>query len=123
MMSRDLDHRPGMVNREMSCTVMMSALDATVPSTFMCRGNFASFYPKSAKPVSLVLHTGASLPDLTGLLAGDGGTSGVARILELMACRPKAGALRDLAGAWIASKADVRASSCRLPRIRQGTGG
>ena len=36
--------------------------------TFMYKGNLASFYPKSTKHVSLMFHTGASLPDPTGLL-------------------------------------------------------
>jgi hypothetical protein len=34
---------------------------------------------KTTKHVSLMFHTGASLPDPTGLLEGDGGTSRVAR--------------------------------------------
>jgi hypothetical protein len=40
--------------------------------TFMLRGNIASFYPRSTKHVSLMFHTGAVLPDPTGLLECDG---------------------------------------------------
>lgn len=36
--------------------------------TFKYKGNLASFYPKSAKHVSLMFHTGATLPDPAGLL-------------------------------------------------------
>src|SRR3954453_20769207 len=35
--------------------------------TFMFSGNIASFYPRTTKHVSLMFHTGAVLPDPTGL--------------------------------------------------------
>jgi hypothetical protein len=72
--------------------------------TFVFRGNLASFYPKSAKHVSLMFHTGASLPDPSGLLEGEGDTSRVARFLDADDLAAKADALRDLVRAWIASK-------------------
>ena len=44
--------------------------------TFMFRGNLASFYPRSTKHVALMFHTGASVPDPTGLLDGEGARPG-----------------------------------------------
>ena len=72
--------------------------------TFMYRGNLASFYPKSTKHVSLMFHTGASLPDPTGLLEGEGATSRVATFHSADDLAAKADALRGLVVAWIASK-------------------
>lgn len=72
--------------------------------TFVYRGNLASFYPKSAKHVSLMFHTGASLPDPAGLLEGEGETSRVARFLDADDLAVKADALRALVRAWIASR-------------------
>jgi hypothetical protein len=72
--------------------------------TFMYHGNLASFYPRSAKHVSLLFHTGASLPDPTGLLEGEGDTSRVARFTDQADLDAKADALRDLVRAWISSK-------------------
>jgi hypothetical protein len=69
--------------------------------TFMYRGNIASFYPKATRHVSLMFHTGASLPDPTGLLEGDGETSRVARFADARDLEAKAEALRGLVRAWI----------------------
>ena len=69
--------------------------------TFMYKGNLASFYPKSTQHVSLMLHTGAALPDPTGLLEGEGSTSRVARFLDEADLAAKAAALRGLVAAWI----------------------
>jgi hypothetical protein len=72
--------------------------------TFMYKGNLASFYPRSTKHVSLMFHTGASLPDPTGLLEGEGDTSRVARFLDEDDLAAKADALRGLVAAWIEQK-------------------
>ena len=72
--------------------------------TFMYRGNIASFYPKSREHVSLMFHTGASLPDPTGLLEGEGQTSRVARFLDEADLSAKTDALRGLVAAWIEAK-------------------
>ena len=72
--------------------------------TFTYRGNIASFYPKSKQHVSLMFHTGASLPDPTGLLEGTGETSRVAKFLDAADLDAKADALRGLVAAWIESK-------------------
>lgn len=72
--------------------------------TFMFGGNLASFYPRSAKHVALLFHTGASLPDPTGLLEGEGDTTRVARFADADDLATKADALRDLVRAWISTK-------------------
>jgi hypothetical protein len=72
--------------------------------TFMFKGNLASFYPRTTKHVALMFHTGASLPDPTGLLEGEGETSRVARFADADDLAVKADALRDLVRAWISSK-------------------
>ena len=69
--------------------------------TFMYKGNLASFYPRSTKHVSLLFHTGASLPDPTGVLEGEGDTSRVMRILDHDDLGAKADALRGLIASWI----------------------
>lgn len=70
--------------------------------TFVYRGNIASFYPKTRTHVSLMFHTGASLPDPSGLLEGEGDTSRVARFTDAADLAAKAEALRGLVAAWIA---------------------
>ncbi len=72
--------------------------------TFTYQGNLASFYPRSTKHVSLMFHTGASLPDPAGLLEGEGDTSRVARFLDDADLAAKADALRGLVMAWIELK-------------------
>ncbi len=69
--------------------------------TFMFKGNLASFYPRSTQHVSLMFHTGAALPDPTGLLEGEGDTSRVARFLDETDLAAKEAALRGLVAAWI----------------------
>ena len=72
--------------------------------TFMYKGNLASFYPRSTKHVSLMFHTGASLPNPDGLLEGEGDTSRVARFLDEDDLAAKTEALRGLVAAWIEQK-------------------
>lgn len=72
--------------------------------TFMFNGNIASFYPRTTKHVSLMFHTGALLPDPTGLLEGDGDTSRVARFLNEADLEAKTEPLRRLIQAWIKLK-------------------
>lgn len=72
--------------------------------TFMYKGNLASFYPRSTKHVSLMFHTGASLPDPTGLLEGEGETSRVAKFLDAADLEVKTEALRGLVAAWVEQK-------------------
>ena len=72
--------------------------------TFMFKGNIASFYPKTKTHASLMFHTGASLPDPSGLLAGEGDTSRVARFESIDDLEAKRPALHALIAAWIDSK-------------------
>jgi hypothetical protein len=72
--------------------------------TFVYRGNIASFYPKSKQHVSLMFHTGASLPDPDGILEGTGETSRVAKFVDADDLAAKTDALRGLVAAWIAAK-------------------
>lgn len=69
--------------------------------TFIYRGNIASFYPKSKQHVSLMFHTGASLPDPAGLLEGEGDTSRVARFIDVDDLAAKTDSLQGLVRAWI----------------------
>lgn len=64
----------------------------------------ASFCPKSTKHASLMFHTGAALPDPTGLLEGEGDVSRVARLLDDADLATKTDALRGLIVAWIELK-------------------
>ena len=75
--------------------------------TFMYKGNIASFYPRSKRAVSLLFHTGASLPDPDGLLDGSGDTSRVARFVDDADLEAKRQALQRLIRAWV----DTRATS------------
>ena len=72
--------------------------------TFMYDGNIASFYPKAKQHVSLMFHTGAVLPDPTGLLEGSGETGRVAKFEDADDLAAKAEGLRGLVRAWIDSK-------------------
>ena len=72
--------------------------------TFLYRGNIASFYPKTKTHVSLMFHTGASLPDPYGVLEGDGATSRVLRILNHDDLTAKTAAIRGLVTSWIQLK-------------------
>jgi hypothetical protein len=73
--------------------------------TFMYQGNIASFFPKATKHVSLMFHTGASLPDPDGILEGDGEVSRVVKIADPDDLAVKTEALQALVRFWIASKA------------------
>jgi len=72
--------------------------------TFIYRGNIASFFPKSKAHVSLMFHTGASLPDPHGLLEGEGAVSRVAKFIDADDLERKKPALQELVRAWVASR-------------------
>jgi hypothetical protein len=72
--------------------------------TFIYQGNMASFFPRAKQHASLMFHTGASLPDPTGLLEGGGETGRMARFTSLDDLEAKAEGLRGLVRAWIESK-------------------
>jgi hypothetical protein len=72
--------------------------------TFMYKGNIASFYMNSKQHVSLMFHTGASIPDKSGLLEGDGNVSRVARFMDMKDVEKKKKALEGLIKAWVTLK-------------------
>lgn len=72
--------------------------------TFMFEGNIASFYPRSKRAVSLMFHTGASLPDPGGLLEGEGDTSRVARFVDAADLAAKRASLQRLIRAHIEAR-------------------
>ena len=69
--------------------------------TFTYQGNIASFFPKSKKHVSLMFHTGASLPDPEGILEGEGATSRSLKVMDSEDLAAKSGAIQGLVRAWI----------------------
>jgi hypothetical protein len=72
--------------------------------TFVYRGNLASFFPKSTKHVTLMFHTGATLPDPYGILEGDGEVARSVKIRNHEDLAHKTTALRGLVTAWIATR-------------------
>lgn len=66
--------------------------------TFMYKGDIASFYMDTRKHVSLMFHTGASLPIKYGVLEGDGDFSRVAKFADMADIEKKRKALRSLSG-------------------------
>lgn len=73
--------------------------------TFVYKGNLASFFPKSTKHVTLMFHTGATLPDPYGILEGDGEVARSVKIRDHQDLADKTTALRGLVTAWITSRA------------------
>ena len=72
--------------------------------TFMFKGNIASFHPRSKRAVSLMFHTGASLPDPVGVLEGEGDTSRVARFVDAADLDAKRAALQELVRAYVGER-------------------
>ncbi|MBK8085132.1 MAG: DUF1801 domain-containing protein [Devosia sp.] len=68
--------------------------------TFTCRGNLASFYPKTKTHVSLMFHTGASIPGEYPSLEGTGETSRVMKFLDEADLQMKSAELTNLVKAW-----------------------
>lgn len=69
--------------------------------TFMYKGNIASYYMNSKKHVSLMFHTGASIPDEYQLLEGEGPVSGVAKFNDMADIERKKIGLQSIIKAWI----------------------
>jgi len=72
--------------------------------TFMYKGNIASFYMNAKYHVSLMFHTGASIPDKSGLLEGDGSISRVAKFSDMKDIEKKKKALQKVIKEWIKMK-------------------
>ena len=70
----------------------------------MYKGNIASFYMNTKQHVSLMFHTGASIPDKFKLLEGEGNVSRVAKFFDVKDIERKKKALRSLIKEWIKIK-------------------
>ena len=73
--------------------------------TFTFNGNIASFYPRSKHAVSLMFHTGASLPDPAGVLEGQGDKSRVLRFVDAADLDAKRAALQELIRSHVRERA------------------
>jgi hypothetical protein len=72
--------------------------------TFMYKGNIASFYMNAKQHVSLMFHTGASIPDKFGLLEGEGNVSRVAKFVDMKDIEKKKKAIQLIIKEWIKLK-------------------
>ena len=72
--------------------------------TFMYEGNMASFNPRTKAHVSLMFHTGASIPGAFDLLEGGGDTARYARFEDIADVEGKAEQLRAVVNAWCESR-------------------
>ena len=72
--------------------------------TFIYKGNIASFYMNAKQHVSLMFHTGASIPDKYNILEGTGNTSRVAKFADMKDIEKKKKALQSLIREWIKMK-------------------
>jgi hypothetical protein len=72
--------------------------------TFMYEGNIASFNPRAKAHVSLLFHTGASIPGTHPLLAGGGDTARYATFEDVEDIRAKEADLVKVIRAWCAMK-------------------
>jgi hypothetical protein len=70
--------------------------------TFTYEGNMASFFMNAKKFVSLMFHYGASMPNKSGLLVGEGKQGKTARFDNMEDIETKKEALQSLVREWIA---------------------
>jgi hypothetical protein len=68
--------------------------------TFSYRGNLASFNPRSKAHVSLLFHTGASIPGVHQRLEGGGDVARYLRLADLAEVEAAADDLRSVVAAW-----------------------
>ena len=68
--------------------------------TFIYRGNLASFQPRAKQFVSLLFHTGASIPGEHPLLEGGGDVARYVRLADLEALERERPALEAVVRAW-----------------------
>jgi hypothetical protein len=68
--------------------------------TFTYRGNLASFQPRAKQFVSLLFHTGASIPGDHAILEGGGDTARYARLVDLEAVERARPDLEAVVRAW-----------------------
>ena len=72
--------------------------------TFMYKGDMASFNPRTKAHVSLMFHTGASIPDDHPLLEGGGATARYIKFADLSALELSSEDLLAVVSAWCASR-------------------
>lgn len=72
--------------------------------TFVYKGNMASFNPRSKKHVSLLFHTGASIPGEYPRLAGGGDTARYMTFADEVEVEAAASEIRAVTAAWCDSK-------------------
>lgn len=68
--------------------------------TFVYKGNVASFQPRSRQHVSLLFHTGASIPGVHPVLEGGGDTARYARLPDEASIEASRPALEAVVRAW-----------------------
>jgi hypothetical protein len=68
--------------------------------TFSYRGNLASFNPRSKAHVSVLFHTGASIPGVHQRLEGGGDVARYLRLADLAEVEAAADDLRSVVAAW-----------------------
>ncbi len=72
--------------------------------TFMYEGNLASFNPRTKAHVSLMFHTGASIPGSHPRLEGGGDTARYMKFADLAEVESAADDLRAIVRAWCDSR-------------------
>jgi hypothetical protein len=72
--------------------------------TFMYEGNMASFNPRTKAHVSLMFHTGATIPGDHPLLEGGGETARYTKFSDLDAVESARDDLRSIVAAWCESR-------------------
>ncbi|MDJ0955180.1 MAG: DUF1801 domain-containing protein, partial [Acidimicrobiia bacterium] len=72
--------------------------------TFMYQGNMASFNPRTKAHVSLMFHTGASIPGTHPRLEGGGETARYMKFFDLEDVAATEAELRAIVAAWCDSR-------------------
>jgi hypothetical protein len=75
--------------------------------TFVYKGNLASFQPRAKRFVSLLFHTGASLPGAHPLLEGGGDTARYVRLDTADALEARRPELEAIVRAWCDARDDA----------------
>ena len=72
--------------------------------TFMYKGNMASINPRTKAHVSLMFHTGASIPGSHPLLEGGGDTARYIKLADMAAADAAEEQLLEVVAAWCESR-------------------
>lgn len=72
--------------------------------TFVYRGNLASFNPRTKSHVSLMFHTGASIPGAFARLEGGGDTARYLKFSDLDDVEEARAELEEIVAAWCDSR-------------------